>query len=105
MKGAYLLALVVSLLGLGLVDYRFKLAFFYNKTAALTVLAIMIPLFIAWDIAGISLNIFFIGASNYLLGVRIGEFPIEELFFLLLLNYSTLVVYTFVKNHVVEVRR
>lgn len=51
-------------------------------------------MFIIWDILGIALGIFFHGDSPYSLPFRIApEFPIEELFFLYLLTYTTLVVY------------
>lgn len=91
----YLILLILSMIGLSLIDYRYKLAFFYNKNTTYKILLITIGIFIIWDILGILLNIFFIGKTKYLLGLNIGEFPIEELFFLSLLSYNTLVVYRF----------
>jgi lycopene cyclase domain-containing protein len=51
-------------------------------------------IFIVWDYFGISLGIFFHGGSQYTLPLRLApEFPLEELFFLFLLTYSTLIIY------------
>lgn len=98
MKGAYLLLLLVSLGGLVAIDHHFHLAYFKDSKRTLTILAFGAAFFIAWDIAGILLKIFFIGSTQYLIGLRIGEFPVEEIFFLILLNYNTLIVYTYLKK-------
>ncbi len=91
----YLIALVVSIGCLTLIDRRFSLAFWHDaKRSAVTIGSAMI-LFIIWDILGISLHIFFDGMSPYMLPIRIfPHFPIEELFFLFLLNYTVLLLYT-----------
>lgn len=98
MSGSYALALIISLAGLGFIDYRFKLAFFYNRARTIKIIAICLFVFIVWDIAGILANIFFIGQNNLLLGIRIGQFPVEEIFFLVLLNYCSLVCYVCIKR-------
>jgi lycopene cyclase domain-containing protein len=91
----YLSGLIFSLVGLGLLDWRFRTAFTVNKKAA--TFAILIPtiFFILWDIAGIAMGIFFRGDTAHLTGILLApEFPIEELFFLLLLNYTALTLFT-----------
>lgn len=91
----YLSGLIFSLVGLGLLDWRFKTAFTVNKKAA--AFAILIPtiFFILWDVAGIAMGIFFRGDTSHLTGIVVApEFPIEELFFLLLLNYTALTLFT-----------
>lgn len=91
----YLAGLIFSIAGLALMDWRHKTAFAINKKAA--ALAIFIPMvfFIIWDVAGIATGIFFRGDTTHLSGILVGpEFPIEELFFLLLLNYSSLTIFT-----------
>ena len=91
----YLAGLIFSLAGLVLMDWRHKTAFSINKKAA--ALAIFIPMvfFIIWDVAGIATGIFFRGDTTHLTGILLApEFPIEELFFLLLLNYSSLTIFT-----------
>ncbi len=98
MAGAYLIALLVSLSGLLCIDYHLELAFFKHPRQTATIMLISITLFIIWDIAGIAWHIFFIGNNNYLIGLRIGQFPVEELFFLLLLNYTSLITYLIIKQ-------
>lgn len=90
----YLAALWVSIAGLAVIDWRYKLAFWYNRARTLRVLGIAIAIFITWDILGIAFGIFFHGGSLYTLPLRLlPEFPLEELFFLALLCYTTLIVY------------
>jgi lycopene cyclase domain-containing protein len=95
----YLSGLIFSLVGLGLLDWRFRTAFTVNKKAA--AFAILIPtiFFIIWDVAGIATGIFFRGDTSHLTGIVLApEFPIEELFFLLLLNYTALTLFTTVSR-------
>ena len=90
----YLLALVFSISCLLLIDHRFKLAFWHDRKRTAITVGVAIVLFIIWDIVGISLGIFFDGDSQYMLPIRLlPHFPIEELFFLFLLSYVTLLVY------------
>jgi lycopene cyclase domain-containing protein len=96
---AYLAGLIFSIIGLGLFDWRFKLGFSTNKKAA--ALATLLPLifFLIWDGAGIALGIFFRGETSHLTGILVApELPIEELFFLFLLNYTTLTIFITVKR-------
>jgi len=95
----YLAGLIFSIIGLGLFDWRFKLGFSTNKKAAL--LATLLPLvfFLLWDGAGIALGIFFRGETSHLTGIVIApELPLEELFFLFLLNYTTLTIFIAIKR-------
>ena len=99
MQFAYLAGLIFSIIGLGLFDWRFKLGFSTNKKAA--ALATLLPLifFLIWDGAGIALGIFFRGETSHLTGILVApELPIEELFFLFLLNYTTLTIFIAVKR-------
>jgi len=96
---AYLLGLLFSIVGLGLFDWKFKLGFSTNKKAA--ALATLLPLiyFLLWDGAGIALGIFFRGETSHLTGILVApELPLEELFFLFLLNYTTLTIFIAVKR-------
>jgi lycopene cyclase domain-containing protein len=96
---AYLAGLIFSIVGLGLFDWKFKLGFSINRKAAL--LATLLPLifFLLWDGAGIALGIFFRGETSHLTGLLIApELPLEELFFLFLLNYTTLTIFITVKR-------
>ena len=62
-------------------------------------MAIGVAFFILWDVAGIALGIFFRGASPFLSGWQLApELPIEELFFLIVLCYTTLLVFLAARN-------
>ena len=99
MEWLYLIALTISISGLGMIDWRYKLAFFYNFKRTAATLFIAISLFVVWDILGINLGIFFHGGSELTLPYRIvPELPLEELFFLMLLCYVTLIVYRFIQT-------
>lgn len=93
MPGAYAVFLLLSIGGLATLDYRYTLALWYNARQTLIVLGNALAFFIVWDIAGILAGIFRIGQNTLLIGLHIGEFPIEELLFLVLLNYTSLIVY------------
>ena len=96
----YLTALVVSLTGLGLLDYTHKLALFAGKIwqTVLTV-AVGVAFFLIWDVAGIAARVFFRGPGPYQTGILIGpELPLEEVFFLTLLCYVILLSYVAVER-------
>jgi lycopene cyclase domain-containing protein len=97
--GSYLAILIVSLVGLYLLDRTHKLAFTVDvKRSFLSMLPAYV-VFLIWDIAGIATGIFFRGQNTLLTGIQVfPEFPIEELFFLALLCYSTLIVFTWVQK-------
>lgn len=90
----YLAALLVSLAGLGLLDWRHRVALFVDPRRTLTTVGIGVAVFLAWDLAGVGLGIFFRGDSEYLTGIQVApEVPLEEVFFLTLLVYQTLLAW------------
>ena len=90
----YLAALLVSIGGLLILDWRYKLAFWHEARRTGLTIATAIAIFVLWDFIGIRLGIFFHGGSAYTLPARLApEFPIEELFFLFLLSYSALIIW------------
>ena len=92
--GLYLLALLVSLTGLLSLDYRFQLVFFKDWLAGVVSIAVGVAFFLVWDLAGIFNGIFFRGQTHGLTGLTIApELPLEEVFFLILLCYTTLEVF------------
>lgn len=94
MSFAYVAALLVSIAGLGLLDWRYRVAVFAQPRRALATIGIGVAVFLAWDIAGVGLGIFFRGDAGYMTGVQLApEVPLEELFFLILLNYQTLLLW------------
>jgi lycopene cyclase domain-containing protein len=91
---AYGGALLVSLAGLLVADYRWRLAFFADwRRAAVSVVGGVL-IFVVWDLAGIGAGIFFIGNGPYLSGWQLAsQFPVEEIGFLSLLMYSALLAW------------
>jgi lycopene cyclase domain-containing protein len=90
----YLLVLVIGIGGLALADWRLKLVFFDNFSAAWKSVGILVGLLLVADIIGIKLTIFSTN-QRFVTGLNIGNpnLPIEELFFLFLLSYVTLILY------------
>ena len=94
MSWVYLVAIVVSMLGMVVLDWRYKLALWEDFRRTIVTVAIGVTVFIIWDIFGIALGIFFSGHSEFMSGVYLApEFPIEELLFLTFLCYFTLIMY------------
>jgi lycopene cyclase domain-containing protein len=99
MYGSYLVILLLSLAGLYLLDRTHKLAFTVNPKRAFWAMVPAFLVFVIWDIAGISLGIFFRGNNTLLTGIQLfPEFTIEEVFFLILLCYSTLIALTWISK-------
>lgn len=92
----YLFALVLSILGLVAIDRKKNLALFIYPLPTIVSVSIAVVVFLIWDIIGIAQGIFFRGNTTFLSGLLLGpELPIEELFFLILLSYNTLLAYQF----------
>ena len=95
MSFLYLGALVISLVGLGLLDFRHKLAFSGGAgVRSAVILVLSVAFFVVWDVVGIATGVFFRGSGPWMTGVLLGpELPLEEVFFLMVLTYSTLISY------------
>lgn len=90
----YLMFLLVSIAGMATLDWRYRLAFWHDKRRTVMTVLIGMGVFIVWDLLAIGQGIFLHGGSEYMLPLTLlPEFPVEEVFFLLLLCYTTLVVY------------
>jgi lycopene cyclase domain-containing protein len=90
----YLIGLLIGITGLILIDRRWKLAFWRDSKRTAMTLIVAVLVFVLWDFFGIYVGVFFHGGSAYSLPFLLApEFPIEELVFLFLLTYSTLIVY------------
>ncbi|MGN7191812.1 lycopene cyclase domain-containing protein [Curtobacterium sp. MCBA15_004] len=91
MPGVYLAGLVVSIVGVAVLDARHRLFFWRAPWRAAAVMAVGLAFFLVWDAAGVALGIFFIGQQDLLTGVLLApEVPLEELFFLVLLCWTTM---------------
>jgi lycopene cyclase domain-containing protein len=90
----YLAGLLVALTGMVVLDVRFRLFFAVAPVRAAVVMVTGVAFFLLWDLAGIGLGVFFRGNPAILTGVQLApELPLEELFFLALLCYSTMNLY------------
>ncbi|WP_353809740.1 lycopene cyclase domain-containing protein [Agromyces sp. SYSU T00194] len=89
---AYLGALLVSMAAMCAIDARFRLVFWAEPWRAAVVVAIGVAAFLAWDVAGIGLGVFFRGETAFMTGILIApELPVEEVLFLTFLCHLTLV--------------
>ena len=89
----YLLALLAALACMALIDRHWKLFFWRDARSAGIVLLVGVLFFLAWDIAGIREGVFFRGETEFMLGLEIApELPVEEVFFLALLCYLTMIL-------------
>ena len=90
----YLAALAVALTGMVMLDRRFRLFFWAAPWRAAVVLVVGLAFFLAWDIAGVGLGVFFRGETSFMTGLQVApEVPLEEVFFLTLLCYLTMNAY------------
>lgn len=91
---AYLAGLLVSLAGLATLDWRYRVALFDQPRRTLVTVVLAVVAFLIWDFIGVGLGIFFIGDTAYLSGITVApEVPLEEIFFLILLTYQTLLLW------------
>lgn len=101
----YLAALLVALTGMVMLDRRFRLFFWRAPRRAVVVLLVGVAFFIVWDLAGVGLGIFFRGETAFMTGVQVApEVPLEEVFFLTLLCYLTMNVYSFAEQRLARRR-
>jgi lycopene cyclase domain-containing protein len=93
MSFLYLAVLLVSAGGVLVLDWRYRLFCWDSPARAAAVLAVGTAFFLAWDLAGIGLGVFFHGPGQYMTGVMLApELPLEELVFLLFLCELTMVL-------------
>lgn len=90
----YGVSLLTAIFCMGLIDYKHRYAIFFDWRRTLRVLAPSIAVFIVWDIAGIMAGIFSDGDGKYRSGLQLGpHFPVEEVLFLILLTYTSLILW------------
>ncbi|MCU1440531.1 MAG: lycopene cyclase protein [Rhodoglobus sp.] len=91
MSTLYLAALLVAITGMVVLDRRFGLFFWRDARRAAIVLIVGLVFFLAWDLCGVGLGIFFRGETDFMTGLLVApEIPVEEVFFLTLLCYLTM---------------
>lgn len=91
----YLAALLVSITGMILLDRRHALFFWQDARRATVVLVTGLVFFLSWDLVGIDAGVFFRGEGPWMTGILLApELPLEEVFFLTLLCYMTMNVFS-----------
>ena len=91
----YLVALLVSITGMILLDRRHTLFFWQDARRATVVLVTGLVFFLSWDLVGIDAGVFFRGEGPWMTGILLApELPLEEVFFLTLLCYMTMNVFS-----------
>jgi len=91
----YLAALLVSITGMILLDRRHTLFFWQDARRATVVLLTGLVFFLSWDLVGIDAGVFFRGEGPWMTGILLApELPLEEVFFLTLLCYMTMNVFS-----------
>jgi lycopene cyclase domain-containing protein len=91
MPGLYLVGLLIAIAGIAVLDARYRLFFWRDPLRAAVVMAIGLVFFLVWDVVGVHLGVFFIGTNRLLTGVLLApDVPLEELFFLVLLCWTTM---------------
>ena len=94
MNFTYIAVLAFSILGVGAIDFRSRIALFVYPLRTTLTLAIGVAFFLIWDFTGIALGVFFVGKTEYITGLMLApEVTIEEPLFLLLLCYCALLLY------------
>lgn len=91
---AYLLTLVISLLGLGIIDKKYRLALFWDAKKVLSIMVATLMFFVAWDIGGILAGVFSTN-PQWVTGLYIvsPDLPIEEFLFLTLFGYQIILLW------------
>lgn len=90
----YLFALLFSLVGLLVIDFRYKIALGSDWRRGLKVLGTALLLFLMWDLTIVAFGVVTNGSSPYSLPFTIlPEIPLEEVLFLVLLSYCILLIY------------
>lgn len=91
----YLGCLLLSIGGMLLLDWRFRLFFWRDAAAAALVTLAGTAFLLLWDAAGIASGIFLRGATPIASGIVLApELPLEEPVFLVFLVLCTMVLYT-----------
>lgn len=94
MRGAYLIAILISAAGIAALDLRHRLALRPHPGRTVATVVIGVVFFLLWDAVGIITGVFVKGEGSALLGVTLApELPLEEPVFLAFLCYLALVAY------------
>ena len=94
MSWVYLTSILVPMVCMGLVDRRWRLFLFRRPLHAVLAVSVGFVFFLAWDFVAIALGVYVRGESAAMTGFEVApELPIEELFFIVFLCYTTCVFF------------
>jgi lycopene cyclase domain-containing protein len=79
---------------LALMDRRWRLVFWADPRRAALVLGFGFAFFLVWDLVALGLRLYARGRSGLMTGIELApDLPLEELFFVALLPYLTMVLH------------
>ena len=82
------------MLGMGIIDLRWRLALWHDARRTLLAVAASTAVLLVWDLVAISVDLFRIGESAGMTGIELApHMPIEEPVFLVFLSYISLVLW------------
>jgi lycopene cyclase domain-containing protein len=94
LKYSYLFGLLFSIVGVLIIDWKWRLVWWQDALRAGIVVTIGWVLFIIWDLLGIGIGIFYPGQSAFMVHLTVWPgLPLEELLFLWFLAYQTLIIW------------
>lgn len=88
----YLGGILGAFTGMGIIDWRWKVALFRDPGHTIVVVAITLVVLLLFDISGLLLGVF--SAGSRVMGVFLfsRDMPLEEIFLLTFFGYFTLVM-------------
>ncbi len=95
MPGVYLGAILFSLAGTIAIDLKVGLSLRTQPGRTALAVGLGTAFFLVWDAVGIVTGVFVKGSSPLFVGIDLApHLPIEELFFLVFLNYLAIMLWT-----------
>jgi hypothetical protein len=88
----YITGIFVAFLGMGIIDWRWKVALFREPGHTIVVVAVTLLVLLLFDICGLMLGVF--SAGSRVMGVFLfsRDMPLEEIFLLTFFGYFTLIM-------------
>jgi lycopene cyclase domain-containing protein len=91
---SYLATLLLALAGMAAVDRRWRLVLWADPRRAVLVLLAGAVLFLVWDLEAVRHGFYRRGGTTLMTGIEVApEVPLEEVFFVVFLCYTTLVLH------------
>lgn len=88
----YIGGILVAFAGMGIIDWRWKVALFRDPGHTLVVVAVTFVVLLLFDISGLLLGVFTAGPRVMGIYLFSRDMPLEEIFLLTFFGYFTLVM-------------